>query len=209
MKILKISEQHCSCNCYCLVNEKKEAIIIDPGSNEPHITSILTKENLVPKYILLTHGHADHIGAVPDLVAKFDVQIVASLQEKEVLENKSKNLSYLFSGNTIEFSADIYFDAAAEDSLHLLDNSIEILFTPGHTAGSCCYILNDFLLSGDTLFNDSIGRTDLPGGSSREMRRSLDKIKALEKDYAILPGHGPNSNLNREKDRNPFLNGYF
>lgn len=181
----------------------KKATIIDPTGNFEKIKSIIDKNNLEPECALLTHGHGDHIGAVMAIKKHYDIPVMAHIMEKETICNAEINLSTVLGMGSIEFEADQYLH---QDDLITVGNlTIKVLHTPGHTKGSVCFLVENALFSGDTLFAGSMGRTDLHGGNEREMIESLRTLKYLKKDYNVFPGHGPATTLNKEKSTNPFL----
>lgn len=208
MKILKIPESFCYCNCYILIKDDK-CIVVDPGAGFSHIQKVIDDNKLKPAAIYLTHGHADHIGAALPLKEAYAVDIYAHEKERLSLTDRRLNLSGPFGGGGIEFEADHYVkgDGVVTDD----EFQIRWISTPGHTPGSCCLLTERTLLTGDTLFQCSIGRMDLPMGNIQDMKASLEKLKKMDDDLKVLPGHGPDSTLGAEKKRNPFLTGgaYF
>lgn len=175
-------------NCYILVDEKtKKALVIDPGDEEEKILAFLQGENLEVACILLTHGHPDHVGALPALAAATGAK--AYLHEADVR---------LFHPPSAE--------KMQESVFNLGEVKISVLHTPGHTPGSVCFVCPEQIFTGDTLFAGTVGRTDLPGGSGRDLSKSLnEKIALLKDDLIIYPGHGPSSTIRSEKIRNPFF----
>ena len=174
-------------NCYFLKNkETGEALIVDPADSPKRIFQKVEDMGAKPVGILLTHGHFDHIMAVQAVKAEYQIPVYACRQEEEMLREPSVNMQV--------------FEAAGF--------SIQMLHTPGHTKGSCCYYLKDerVLFSGDTLFCGSVGRTDFPGGSSREIRESLHKLlNALPDETNVYPGHDTSTTIGYEKRYNPFV----
>lgn len=189
-----------STNCYVVSSEKsKEAIVIDPGLDSPfeaqQIFDYIAKEKLRIRLILNTHGHQDHISGdamfqqkynVPIYIHKYDVSSMGELET-----SKSPALVLLEDGSLIKFG----------------DESLTVMLTPGHTPGSICLAGEKLVFTGDTLFNEGIGRTDFPGGSMRDMRISLQKLVRLPDYFLIYPGHGPASIIAEEKRNNLFLIG--
>ena len=181
-------------NCYIAWGEKSETcVVIDPGY-EPE--TVLAEANRLGKSIaaiLLTHGHFDHVGGVGWLAMETDCPVYLHPEDLTLPES--------FTAGPL-----IYTHTYDEgDTLELAGLSIRVLHTPGHTPGSVCLLAEDVMFSGDTLFMDSCGRTDFPGGSTAQMRKSLLRLAALETDCRVLPGHGPATTLAEERKYNPYM----
>lgn len=193
-------------NCYIVSQEKtKEAIIIDPADNANAIKKYLESEQLIVKGILLTHGHFDHIMAAKELALAYHIDIYASLAEEDLLNNPVLNCSIQF-GNPYTIIVDKQLRDNEEFSM--AGFSIKVLSTPGHTIGSVCYYFPEekALFSGDTLFQESIGRTDLPTGDGKKIIESIQqKILPLANDIVVFPGHGGKTTIAYEKENNYFL----
>ncbi|WP_313960705.1 MBL fold metallo-hydrolase [uncultured Parvimonas sp.] len=191
-------------NCYIVYNDNKNGFIVDPGGDSDDIIKFVDEEKINLEFILLTHGHADHIGAAKIIKEKYNLPIYASIKEKELLKDSIINLSKSippFKG--IELKADKWlYD---EEIIDFHGEKLSIMETPGHTVGSICILMDSVLLSGDTLFRMSIGRSDLATGSFDEIINSVKKLYNLKKDYRVLPGHGAESTLQFEKENNPFM----
>lgn len=192
-------------NCYLLYREsQKKAVIVDPGAEGALLLDRLRGLSLEPEAILLTHGHFDHIMAVKEILKEFpQVKVWAGEKEKEVLENPDLNLSSGF-GEAYTVNADEWVKET--DVINILGLSFQVLFTPGHTCGSVCYLLKEegILLSGDTLFMESLGRTDLPTGDSSQIVESIkDKLFFLPDHTIVYPGHGEPTTMEHEKASNP------
>ena len=194
-------------NAYIVTDtETNEAAVIDPGFDDAHLTSALDEydEGKV-RYILLTHGHFDHIGAAELYAKKYNAQIVISEEDSEFLSEPSLNLAGEFNLSLEPFKADIILSDG--DVLKLGNTEFSFILTPGHTKGSGCFVFSDdnVIFSGDTLFLSSIGRTDFPTGNTGEMLKSLRKLRNLEGDYTVYPGHDSSTKLSYEREKNPYL----
>ena len=193
-------------NCYLLCNEDiKECVLIDPADRADEISKMIDESGCELKGILLTHGHFDHIMAADDVREKYGVNVYASCDEKNTLEQPHINLGES-SGMNLSVKADVWHNDG--DVLKLAGFDIEALHTPGHTEGGTCYYIKDIgvLFSGDTLFCGSVGRTDFPGGSMSAIVRSIkDKIMVLPDDTKVYPGHGEGTSVGYERVNNPFL----
>ncbi len=190
-------------NSYCVKGENF-ALVIDPADRSEELLTF-AKENIEKqdKYILLTHGHIDHILGVQEIKEIWNCPVVIGKKEKELLENPEYNLSRFISGAPFSLSADIFLSEG--DELKLGDEVLKVLETPGHTSGSVCYILRDNMFSGDTLFKGTIGRTDFPTSNTMQMLSSLKRLSLLSTDYKLYPGHDEKTTLFYEKKFNNFL----
>lgn len=193
-------------NCFFVINEKsKEMIIIDPGASADKLAEKIHTAGYKPVAILLTHGHFDHATGAEELAKHFNILIYAYEEEKEVLESSEKNSSWMI-GKELTFRADVYLQD--EQELDLAGFHIRVLHTPGHTIGGCCYYLGyeDVLFSGDTLFQESVGRTDLPTGSMSQIVHSIqEKLMVLPDATVVYPGHGEATSIEAERMYNPYL----
>jgi len=189
-----------STNCYVVSSQyDKEAIIIDPGldssSEAKQIFDYITQSNLKIKLIVNTHGHQDHVTGDAIFQEKYNVPIYIHKYDSPCIEymQKSKGTPVVFLG---------------EGSLIKFDNeSLKVMHTPGHSPGSICLVGEGLVFSGDTLFAGSIGRTDFPGSSNRDMQLSLQRLMRLPDNLLVYPGHGPSTLIGEEKKVNPFLMG--
>lgn len=193
-------------NCYLAVNsETKEGFIVDPADQADRISRRIGELGMKPVAVLLTHGHFDHIGATEELQRTYGIPVIAHEGEQELLENPSLNLSGSF-GGALSVKADQF--VKEKEELTLAGCRILVLHTPGHTCGGCCYYLpeEEVLFSGDTLFFESIGRTDFPAGDAGALSRSLKRLaQELPETTAVYPGHDMQTDIGHEKRYNPFL----
>ncbi len=185
--------------------ETKEILMIDPADNVNAIVRKVEQMGGVPKAVLLTHGHFDHIMAADDVRDRYDIPIYAFADEKLVLSNPRINLSGSWAA---PYTLDVDCCVRDKDELKLAGFDIQVLHTPGHTLGSCCYYIKEegVLFSGDTLFAGSIGRTDFPTSNMTHMRTSLRRLLTnLPGETIVYPGHGEETTIAYEKRYNPFV----
>lgn len=208
MKILQIKLGHeIFANCYLIIDEATAAAaIIDPGWYDETIINVLARENVNLKYVLLTHGHFDHVSGVYGLQHEVGAEVVIHGSDKEHLLDPQKSLA---EGNFPEPHQPVHADILVKDGdvIKLGESEIKVMHTPGHTNGSVCYILEDdrVIFSGDTLFCMTAGRTDFWDGSDEKMIASLKKLIALDGDYNVYPGHNRETTLERERTRNWYI----
>ncbi len=185
-------------NAYILVHEDtKEAIIIDPGDEAQSLIKYINDLNVELKYILLTHGHIDHVGAVDALRDAYDVPVYISELDMTYIEKKKTAFGTMRRAE--------YFLREGDD-LYFGEEKITIFETPGHSKGSLSYLIGGILFAGDVLFQNSIGRTDLPGGDFEELINSIKtKFFPLPEKTQVMPGHGPQTTLAMERAFNSFL----
>lgn len=202
MEIFGLSVGPLGANCF-IVAKDGIGFVIDPGGEPSKIIAQLEEKNITPKAILLTHGHVDHIGAAEALRTHYGLKIYIHQEDWDFTIEPEKNLSQAMLMDKISFESDEALPAHFEiGNIH-----IQTLHTPGHTPGSVCFLIGHVLFTGDTLFRGSIGRTDLYGGDYGKMMDSLSKLRLLEEECQIFPGHGPGSMLQEEIRNNPYMGG--
>lgn len=182
-------------------------IIIDPGADFDIIQKHLKGYNIKPDFILNTHGHHDHIGAVSDIILNYKIPFYIHELEEPIITDPEKNFSSFFGEN--ELSLKTYNLIKDTDYSYFADFGIEIINAPGHTPGSIMLKAGNYLFTGDLLFKGAIGRTDLPGGNTAEIKKSLANLKKMDRQLIIYPGHGQSSNLEYELESNYYLKEYF
>ena len=205
MKTFKYLTGPIQVNTYLAYDETGNGFIVDPGGYSKQLTEKAISERINIKYIILTHGHGDHIGGVDDFKNDFpEAKVIAYYGEREMLENASLNVSGELFGRPITINADIY--VADGDKLTIGNTELTFVHTPGHTKGGMCIITKGYVFSGDTLFMSSIGRTDFYGGSFDELINSIkEKLFILPDDTVVLPGHMGETSIGYEKEHNPFV----
>ena len=207
MKIYTIPVGMLQTNCYFVVNEElKEAVIFDPGGDPDKLLLAAEKLEVRVVAICLTHGHSDHIGGLAEVRKETGAPVYIGEADADCLLNPSSNLSFFVGHEVKNEPAD--FLVHDGDVLTLGSMKFECFATPGHTPGGICYYNaeNEVVFAGDTIFCESIGRTDLPGGSYKALLQSIKtKLLTLPDAVHLLPGHGPSTSVAWEKRRNPFL----
>jgi hydroxyacylglutathione hydrolase len=197
------------CNCSVFGDEQsREAVVIDPGDEIQKILAILEKHQLRVKAIIITHAHIDHIGGAAKLKAATGAPVYMNASDHPLSEHLDTQASWLGMATPEQTKIDV--NAREGEKIALGPAEFHVLHTPGHTQGSISLWIpaENKLIAGDTLFLDSIGRTDLPGGDYQQILRSIhDKLLPLDDTTAVIPGHGPNTTIGRERARNPFLQG--
>ena len=196
MQVYKIYPLGFASNSYLLTADGKTALCIDPA--QPRISDEAKKRGLNVTHILLTHGHFDHIGGVAALQKAGAKAGCLAGEERLAL---SENLASFFGEEEVE-SFQIDFTVKDGEELEFAGIKVKVIATAGHTAGGACYLIDDALFTGDTLFDGSVGRSDLPTGNGAELIKSVKKLYALEGDYTVYAGHGEDTTLDRERKYN-------
>ncbi len=187
-------------NCYIVMDENtNEGFLVDPGADAEILAGAVENMKMKPKFILLTHGHWDHIGAVVELKDKFNIPFYISKNDNDMIQSGQDTYGstpnpdgYLKEGDTFKFA----------------DKTIRVIETPGHTPGGVCFLVDKSLFTGDTLFNGTIGRTDFVGGSFETLVSSVrERLATLPEDTKVYPGHGPSTTIGLEKRQNPYILG--
>jgi glyoxylase-like metal-dependent hydrolase (beta-lactamase superfamily II) len=205
MKIILLEVGALGTDCYIAVNEEEKlGVIIDPGADARFILKKVKGEGLKIEAILLTHGHSDHIGALKEVAEALKAPVMIGEKDANMLTNARFNLSTFMGENiTCDKANRLLKDGDIVEAAGL---AFEVMETPGHTPGGCCFKCGDVVFCGDTIFCESIGRTDFPGGSYPQLIQSIkSKILTLADDVKLLPGHGPATEVGWERRMNPFL----
>lgn len=190
-------------NCFVIVDENsKECFVVDPGDEPDRILDFIHESNLRVKYIICTHAHFDHVGAVSEIKNGTKAKIVIHKDDLAIYRS-SKDHAALW-GFDIDPLPDPDLFVSEGDVLKIGDLEFQIIHTPGHSPGGICIYGQGILLTGDTLFAGSVGRTDLPGGDVRELKGSFKRLLSFSNEIRVFPGHGPETTVEREKTGNFF-----
>lgn len=200
-------------NCYIVSNKEKECLIFDPGEEADRIIKTIRSNGLKPLAIFLTHAHFDHIGAVDAVREAFKLPLWIHEKEVSWLGDPAKNGSSKYAAlpNYVVAKPAEETIIKAEQVFEISNFVFKAIFTPGHSPGSISYIFEQdgFAIVGDTLFEQGVGRTDLPGGSTQQLLASIhNKLLTLPEDTIVYPGHGNYTTIGTEMETNPFLNGF-
>lgn len=191
-------------NSYILYSEEsRESLLIDPGAEGEKLLRRIDERGLKLKKIVLTHGHIDHCGDVNTILSVKKIPLLMHREDLTVLNSHINTDLGRSLGLTPPKRADEFINEG--DIIEISGLKVEVLHTPGHSPGSICLKCGDLLFTGDTLFAGSIGRTDLPGGDFKTINKSLERIKQIDENMIILPGHGDESDMKTELAINPFL----
>ncbi len=206
LRILEYNVGDIGTNCYLLVNTgTKEVIIVDPGGDAPMLQRHIVAQELIPRAVFLTHAHYDHAHHAQKLKDRYEIPIYVHEAEQDTMASTALNASAMF-GCPETYQADVFLRDG--QLLEVAGFAIKVLHTPGHTEGGVCYYFAEqkVLISGDSLFCGSIGRTDFPRGSMSKLVRSLrEKVLTLPRDVTVYPGHMCKTTIGREIDYNPYL----
>ena len=203
MKILTICPESFAANCYALISGKS-ALIVDPSVSAGAIINAVSAEGASIEGILLTHGHFDHIISLDTLRAQTSAPAMIHRDDAPMLEDGKKNAFFTFFGRDRVYSpADRLLND--NDEITIGDEAVRVIHTPGHSPGSVCYLCGDFMITGDTLFADSIGRCDLWGGDQELIVSSLKKLEEYDRKMTIYSGHGAHSLLGDALDNSYYF----
>ncbi len=204
MEILTLPVGPLQANCYLLFDEGKNTAVVDPGGDAERILEEIHRRQLKVQAVLLTHVHFDHMLAADEVQAATGAPLWIPKGDEAALTDPSRSLlQWLQEKSKTPLRPDRLVED--RDILTVGKLRLEVIATPGHTPGSCCYRCGDALLTGDTLFAGGVGRTDFPGGDEGMLRESLHRLSKLEGEYTVLPGHGPATTLDKERSGNPYL----
>lgn len=205
MQIKKLVVGALDTNCYLIYSENtKNGAIIDPAGDADKLIEKIKTLDINIKYIILTHAHIDHILALDKVCEYTNAPVVIHADDSNSLNNDAFNLAVYFHTKSPDAKADITVKNG--DILKIDDNELKFIHTPGHTKGSMCILIDDILISGDTLFNTSIGRTDYYGGSFDKIKKSIkERLFVLDDNTRVYPGHGEETTIGYEIENNPFV----
>jgi glyoxylase-like metal-dependent hydrolase (beta-lactamase superfamily II) len=207
MRIKTFQLGELNANCYLVETAPGRCVAIDIGGSPRMFLEYLKMQRLNLTKILLTHGHFDHIGGVEEVRTATGAEVYIHESDAHMLSSSSASLHSAMSIMPFTPVTD-YTSLKGDCYINDGDCSFHVLHTPGHTHGSVCYIVNDVMFSGDTLFCCSVGRTDFPGGDAHYMMQSMELLASLEDDYKVYPGHNENTTLSYEKQNNPYMRPY-
>ncbi|MBP0724501.1 MBL fold metallo-hydrolase [Bacillus sp. RG28] len=207
MNIIQLPLGPLETNCYVLANDLKEVLIFDPGEEAFEIFDVIEENQYKPLAILLTHAHFDHIGALDEVRDRYNIPVYLHENEKDFLADSTKNGSALFLRREV-FAREADHLISKEGKMEIGNFTLSVFETPGHSPGSVSYYVKDAksVFSGDALFCQGIGRTDLPGGDHDTLIKSIkSKLFSLPENTRVYSGHGPETSIQYEKKHNPFL----
>jgi hydroxyacylglutathione hydrolase len=190
-------------NCFIIGDDStKEVLVIDPGDEPDRILDLINENNFKVKYIICTHAHFDHVGAVPDLKNETGAKIVIHRDDLEIYRSATDQAA--FWGYNIDPLPEPDMFVSEGDKIEVGNLRFEILHTPGHSPGGICLYGEGILITGDTLFAGSVGRTDLYGGDIEKLKKSFGRLMSFSDKTRVLPGHGPETTIGQEKSYNLF-----
>lgn len=212
MEVITLTLSPLETNCYIVKTGENSGVVIDPADDADIILAAASEKDINLKKILLTHGHFDHTGAAAAIKEKLDIPVYIHKDDEVMLSDGNKALAFFCPGkpyNPVEATKLLKDGEIVEQD----GVKFRVMHTPGHSAGSVCYIVDisdglNLMFAGDTIFKDSIGRSDGYSGDYIVQKDTLDKLKKLEEDYLIYPGHGPSTTLKEEKRFNPFISDF-
>ncbi len=205
MKVYTLHLGELGTNCFIAETGKGNCVAVDIGGDSELFLEFIKNRNLNLTKILVTHGHFDHINGIEAVRKATGADVYIHENDASMLESSEKSLHNYMSGEP--FSPVSQYIVVRDNSIiNDGDYNFSVMHTPGHSYGSVCYLCEDVMFSGDTLFAESIGRTDFPGSNPHFMENSLKKLKQLDKDYRVYPGHGETTTLSDEKKYNMFMN---
>lgn len=204
MKVIQHPAGIYQANCYIAYNSAKDGFVLDPGGDCEGILKIINDNRINVKFIILTHGHFDHIGAVSCLRKSLNVPVYMNSNDAYLMNGKDSGMLSSLQNNVEPFEIDRFLSDG--DVLQLGDETLKIYETPGHTPGGISIKTGNAIFTGDTLFSGSIGRCDLPGGSSEAIIKSIkEKIMPLPDATIVYPGHGPSTTIGEQREINPYV----
>ena len=204
VKIKKVVSGELGINCYIIYDDETlKALIVDPGEDGDKVIAAIEAERLIPELLINTHGHYDHILSDDKIREKYKIPLAIHKDEVEMISDPQKNASVYFAKPTSVKAPEILLSDGEIVSLSFA--KFKVIHTPGHSKGGICLLFDGFLISGDTLFAGTIGRTDFPGGDFGEMENSLKKLAVLDPSTVIYPGHASRTTLANELRHNPYL----
>ena len=206
MRVITVGEHSFGSHCYAVISDDDRAMIVDPSASVSSIMATVSSEGAIIDGILITHGHFDHILSLDNLRDATGVPVYIHEEDAEMLTDSNKNMFFLaFGKERVWRAADILLHDG--DEIQLGNEKIKVIHTPGHSKGSSCYLCGNNLITGDTLFAETVGRTDLYGGNSEILEASLKKLRSLglDKDMPIFAGHGPDGKLGTALDISAYL----
>lgn len=202
MKVESLTIGLIGTNCYFVIDETtKDCLLIDCAYSHNKLNAHIEKHGYNLLAILLTHGHFDHCGGVSEVVKDKNIPVYCQVDDVEIASNASKNRWH-----APAFDCMVTNPITQEKTIKLGNFDVGVMFTPGHTPGSVCYFIGDYMFSGDTLFCGDIGRTDLDGGNYDTIIKSLSRIFRIQRDYIVKPGHDEETTLSQEHIHNPYFN---